>query len=308
MVLPRDLDAEATAFARSARSPATLRAYASDWRDYEAWCASKGVQPLGAHPVIIGQYLTALSGNAKVATLRRRLAAIAVKHKDAGLHLDAGHPMIANVLAGIRRAKGSRPQARRALMVDELVRIVKKLPTNTLQGIRDRALLLIGFAGAFRRSELVAVTCEEMHLSERGVAITIGRSKTDQEGAGEEIGIPRGKKGTCPVAALEAWLAAADIAAGPVFRGIEGDRVSAAALDPHGVNRIVKRAVALIGLDPALYGAHSLRSGFCTSAAEKGADLALIMGQSRHKSVSVARRYVQTGRLFANPASKAIGL
>jgi len=305
-----DLAARAAEFARSSRSAATERAYRSDWTDFSGWCERAGLSPLPAAPATVGAYLSARTGELKVATLHRRLAAITAAHRMAGLGLDGGHPAIARVLAGIRRAYGTRQQAKTAILTEDLRRVVRALPT-TLAGIRDKAVLLVGFAGAFRRSELAALDLGDISLSNAGLTITIRRSKTDQEGAGRQVGIPRARKTsvTCPVAALESWLnertelTNSDALFLGVFHGRLMGRLSGQA-----IAEIVKRAVNRVGFDPSKFAGHSLRSGFATSAARGGADLASIMQQTGHKSADVARRYVQAGSLLQNPASKAVKL
>jgi len=305
-----DLAARAAEFARSSRSAATERAYRSDWADFSGWCERAGLSPLPAAPATVGAYLSARTGELKVATLHRRLAAITAAHRMAGLGLDGGHPAIARVLAGIRRAYGTRQQAKTAILTEDLRRVVRALPT-TLAGIRDKAVLLVGFAGAFRRSELAALDLGDISLSNAGLTITIRRSKTDQEGAGRQVGIPRARKTsvTCPVAALESWLnertelTNSDALFLGVFHGRLMGRLSGQA-----IAEIVKRAVNRVGFDPSKFAGHSLRSGFATSAARGGADLAFIMQQTGHKSADVARRYVQAGSLLQNPASKAVKL
>jgi site-specific recombinase XerD len=317
-----DLAARAAEFARSSRSAATERAYRSDWADFSSWCGRAGLSPLPASPATVGAYLTARASELKVATLNRRLAAITVAHRTAGLGLDGGHLAIAQVLAGIRRAYGTRQTPKTAILTEDLRRVIRSLPTTTLAGIRDRALLLTGFAGAFRRSELAALDLADLSVSAGGVVITIRRGKTDQEGAGRQVGIPRARRSspTCPVAALESWLA--ELSTRPinltpqidrernpnalfraVFHGRLGDRLSG-----HAVAEIVKRAVSRLGFDPRNFAGHSLRSGFATSAARGGADLAFIMQQTGHKNADVARRYVHAGALLQNPASKAVKL
>ena len=305
-----DLAARAAEFARSSRSAATERAYRSDWTDFSGWCERAGLSPLPAAPATVGAYLSARTGELKVATLHRRLAAITAAHRMAGLGLDGGHPAIARVLAGIRRAYGTRQQAKTAILTEDLRRVVRALPT-TLAGIRDKAVLLVGFAGAFRRSELAALDLGDISLSNAGLTITIRRSKTDQEGAGRQVGIPRARKTsvTCPVAALESWLnertelTNSDALFLGVFHGRLMGRLSGQA-----IAEIVKRAVNRVGFDPSKFAGHSLRSGFATSAARGGADLAFIMQQTGHKSADVARVYVQAGNLLQNPASRAVKL
>jgi len=305
-----DLAARAAEFARSSRSAATERAYRSDWTDFSGWCERAGLSPLPAAPATVGAYLSARTGELKVATLHRRLAAITAAHRMAGLGLDGGHPAIARVLAGIRRAYGTRQQAKTAILTEDLRRVVRALPT-TLAGIRDKAVLLVGFAGAFRRSELAALDLGDISLSNAGLTITIRRSKTDQEGAGRQVGIPRARKTsvTCPVAALESWLTERTelTNSDALFLGVFHGRLMGR-LSGQAIAEIVKRAVNRVGFDPSKFAGHSLRSGFATSAARGGADLAFIMQQTGHKSADVARRYVQAGSLLQNPASKAVKL
>jgi site-specific recombinase XerD len=303
-----DIGARAAEFARSARSSATQRAYRSDWADFDSWCTSIGLTALPAEPATIGAYLSDKAGELKVSTLTRRLAAIAAAHRLAGFPFDASHPAISRVMGGIRRTFGSEQAAKRAILTEDLRRMVRALPA-TLAGTRDRAILLVGFAGAFRRSELVALDVVDLKVNTGGLEVTVRKSKTDQEGVGRQVGIPRSRKGsaTCPVVAIEEWLKIGGITKGAVFRGIDHG-VIAARLSGDGVAYAVKKAAQRVGIDPALVAGHSLRSGFATSAARGGADLAFIMQQTGHKNADVARRYVQAGRLFENPASKAVKL
>jgi site-specific recombinase XerD len=313
-----ELGQRAAAFARAAHSTATERAYRADWADFLSWCQSVGRAALPAEPITIGAFLSDRSETLKVSTIGRRVAAIANAHRIAGHGLDTSHPAIASVLAGIRRTYGTHQDAKAAILTEDLRRMVKALPQTTLWGVRDRCVLLVGFAGAFRRSELVALDLEDLKITSAGVEILIRRSKTDQEGAGRELGIPRSKKfsATCPVAALEAWLELVKSpvhlsdgpSAGPLFRAIDKGRLTQRRLAGETVAEIVKRAASRIGIDPRTVAGHSLRSGFATSAARGGADLAFIMQQTGHKNADVARRYVQRGQLLSNPASKAVKL
>src|SRR5579859_8010098 len=199
----------AAEFARSSRSAATLRAYESDWADYVKWCMALDLGYLPSEPTTIGAYLSDRAGVLKPSTLARRVAAIGAKHRLAGFAFDNHHPAIANVLSGIRRTFGSRPNAKTAILTEDLRAMVRAIPEG-IRGARDRAVLLIGFGGAFRRSELVALDREDCEISHSGVVLTIRRSKTDQEGHGRRVGIPRSKR-TCPVQALERWLNMAGI-------------------------------------------------------------------------------------------------
>jgi site-specific recombinase XerD len=300
-----DIGERAAAFARASRAPNTERAYRADWEDFAAWCEAAWLQAMPAAPTTIGAYLTARSDRLKVSTLSRRVAAIASKHRLAGHGLDTSHPAIASVLGGIRRTKGTHQGAKAAILTEDLRRMVRALPATSLWGVRDRAVLLIGFAGAFRRSERAALDLADINVNADGVEILIRRSKTDQEGAGR---------------ALEAWLYVVKSpihlsdgpsdrpSDGPLFRAIANGRLTQRRLAGEAIADIVKRAPARIGIDPKKVAGHSLRSGFCTSAARGGADLSFIMQQSGHKTADVARRYVQRGKLLSNPASKAVRL
>jgi integrase len=339
-----DLGRTAAEFARHSRAPATESAYASDWADFSAWCNSAERIALPAEPVTIGAYLSDRSGILKVSTLNRRLAAITAMHRLGGHGLDGKHPAIALVLAGIRRTYGTRQVAKRALLTEDLRRIVRKLRTDTPEGCRDRALLLVCFGAAMRRSELIALDLDDITITQAGLTILVHRSKTDQEGQGREIGIPRSRKSaTCPVGGLEAWLeltkspidstyqddreqnenscvdgkspnetsGAAKVSPGfrmPLFTRVDHGRITADRLTGRAVAEIVKRAAKRVGIDPSKVAGHSLRSGFATSAARGGASLSDIMAQTGHKNSDVAMRYVQRGKILQNPASKAVRL
>jgi len=303
-----DVRRRAAQHALNALAPATRRAYAVDWADFETWCRAHRLVALPARPATVGLFLTARAPALKLATLKRRLAAIVTRHRLIGGHLDCRHPAIRDVLAGIRRWRGADSSSKQALSPRELRALLRVAPMG-LRGARDRALLLIGFAGALRRSEIVALDRDALQVSRRGVALTIRRSKADPLGTGYIIGIPRGRNpGTCPVRALTGWLAAAAIRRGPVFRGIDRHGRMLGRLSDKGVARVVKRCAAAAGLDAADFSGHSLRSGFATSAAAAGADLAAIMNQTRHRSAQTARGYVQRGAIFRNRAVRALRL
>lgn len=301
-----ELGARAAAFAREARSPGTQRAYESDYRDFAAWCTRAGLDAIPAAPATVGAYLADRAGALKAASLSRRIAAIVAAHRLAGYPLDRKHPAIGAVLAGIRRRFGSRQETKAAVLTADLRRMVRALPASPA-GVRDAAILLVGFGGALRRSELAALDLEDIEIIDQGLIVTIRRSKTDQAGIGRKVGIPRGRKGTCAATALQDWIAAGAITASALFtaldRGHAGGRLSGQA-----IAAIVKRAALQVGLNPARYAGHSLRSGFATAAARGGASLVEIMEQTGHRSTDVARRYVQQGKLLQNPASKATGL
>jgi integrase len=194
-------------------------------------------------------------------------------------------------------------------MLENLRELVSHMDRD-LVSVRDKALLLIGFAGAFRRSELVALQVEDVEWVDGGVMVMISKSKTDQEGAGQEIGIPYGSStDTCPVTALQEWLRAAEITSGPIFRRIDQwGNLGVNALHPGTVADIVKKRVSVLGLDPALFAGHSLRAGLATSAAQNGASELVIMAQTRHKSSAMVKRYIRRGNLFRTNAAAVAGL
>jgi site-specific recombinase XerD len=239
-------------------------------------------------------------------TLGRRLAAIRYTHRAAGHDSPAADERVRAVLAGIRRTVGAAPVRKKAATSD--VVIAMAAPGASLRALRDRAVLLLGFAGAFRRSELVALNVDDVEPLPEGLLVTIRRSKTDQEGLGRKVAIPRGDT-ACPVVALAAWRAAASIDAGPLFRRVwnrRNQRVGAGRLTARMVATIVQEAAERLGFDPTAFGAHSLRAGFITSAAKRGANLFKICDTSGHKSLEMLRTYVRDAELFSNHAGAGL--
>ncbi len=289
------------AYAEAEEALATRAAYASDWRDFAAWCASRGATALPAHQA----YLSSLADSGrKASTIGRRAAAIGYHHKIAGHEPPTGSEGVKAVLRGIRRTIGSAKQGKAPATADLIGQMIALCPDNMI-GRRDRALLCLGFAGAFRRSELCALEVADLTEVPDGLRILIRRSKGDQEGQGQEVAIPRGYK-LRPVEAVQTWLAAAEISTGPVFRAVgRGGRVSCEALADDSAARIVKRYASRVGLDPASYAGHSLRSGFLTSAAESGASIWKLSEVSRHKSLDTLRGYVRRVDLFKEHAGAA---
>jgi integrase len=256
----------------------------------------------------VAGYLAALAdGGFKAATIARRLVVISQAHKAADLPSPTTSSLVRRTHAGIRRSIGTAQTAKAPAVVAELKRMLSKLP-GTRVGLRDRALLLLGFAGAFRRSELVALDVADLEFSSAGLAVTLKKSKTDQEGRSRRIGVPYGSSDkTCPVRSVQAWLETARIVDGPVFRSLDTfQRVQPRRLSDKAVARIVKRRAAAVGLDPDRYAGHSLRAGLATSAAAGGALERAIMNQTGHRSTSMVRRYIREANLFA--ADNAAGL
>jgi integrase len=299
---------QARTFVAASKAANTLRGYESDWRCFERWCTAQGLKALPAAPQTVGLYLAALADRLKPATLDRRLRAISYAHHVRGLELVTGHTAIRDVFAGIRRVNGTAQIGKAAVLATDLRVMVTGQPDTPL-GIRDRALLLIGFCGAFRRSELVALDLADIEWGPDGLAITIRRSKTDQEGQGRKVGIPYGGKSeTCPVRALVAWIECASIEDGPLFRSVNGAKIGGGRLSDKAVARAVKRAAMRVGLDPTQYAGHSLRAGLATSAAAVGASERAIMDQGGWKSVTMARRYIRDGSLFRDNPAAMVGL
>lgn len=293
------------AFAEMEKSAGTRRAYRSDFRIFTAWCDVRGVCPLPALPGVVSAFLSGeATGGLKASTIGRRGAAIVYAHKLAGYEPPTSAETVRAVVRGIRRSIGTAPVRKAPATADVVMQMLSLCP-DTLAGKRDRALLALGFAGAVRRSELVALTVADLVDAPDGYRITIRQSKTDQEAAGQEIAIPRGYR-IRPVQHVQEWLAASGITEGAVFRPVlKGNRVQAEALTPHSAAQIVKAYAKRAGLDPASFAGHSLRAGFLTSAAESGASIFKMMDQSRHKSVDTLRSYVRRADLFREHAGAA---
>ncbi|MDQ4078353.1 MAG: tyrosine-type recombinase/integrase [Chloroflexota bacterium] len=305
----QELTDKAREYAGQAKAPNTKRAYSRDWEDFVSWCGERDLVPLPASPDVVALYLTDLAGRRRPSTLQRRISAISKAHKMAGHDTPTASEQVKVVMAGIRRTHGT-VQEGKAPMTIEMLRTICEQLGQDLQGKRDRALLLVGFAGAFRRSELVSLTVSDVRESSDGLILTLRYSKTDQEGAGRNVGIPYGSNpDTCPVRALKAWLGAAGIDEGPLFRGVDRHgNVSDRALSGRAIALIVKRCVEAIGLDPDSYAGHSLRAGLATSAAAAGVSERIIMKQTGHKSEKMVRKYIREGSLFRDNAAAQVGL
>jgi integrase len=292
--------------ASMAQSKSTTRAYAGAWERFEAWAADQGASALPASPALVAAYIAHLDAEGlKPASIDVALAAIADRHDAARLPSPRSAPEVKAVRAGQRRLRGTAPEQKAAITPAQLRRMVGDLPA-TLRGIRDRALLLVGFAAGMRRSELVALDVNDLRFVDAGVEITIRRSKTDQQGAGRVIAVHRGSfADTCPVRALRAWLEASGIRAGALWQGFAGKGsagLSGERLSDRDVARTVKRAAELVGVDPRTVAGHSLRAGFVTAADGAGAKKHDIKAVTDHKGDAMVDRYIRHGRLFAkNP-------
>jgi site-specific recombinase XerD len=296
-------------YIRRSKAVNSVRAYDSDWRHFRAWCGLKNQSALPAAPEIVAAYLAELAAWARTSTVMRRVSAISQAHQVAGHESPARHIVVRSVLAGIRRTHGSAQAGKNPLRVEDLRRIAGQLP-ETAQGIRDRALLLAGFAGAFRRSELIGLDTGDLEFVPDGLVVRLRRSKTDQEGQGRRVGIPAGANPeTCAVRAVSEWLRLIGRADGPVFRSVNRHgQIGEERLSDRAVALIVKRLAARAGLDARSYAGHSLRAGLATSAAAAGASERSIMAQTGHRDVGTARRYIREGSLFADNAAAKAGL
>ena len=294
----KNLELETLKNLKSSKALNTLRAYKADYKDFASFCFKNGFKPMPSEPKIISLYLTYLSKSSKFSTLKRRLASISVIHKLSGHYLDIKHPMITENLMGIKRIKGSYQKSKKPILINELKLIVDVIDKdkNEKNRFKNRALILVGFAGGFRRSELVAILYEDIDFVTEGVKIFIKRSKTDQSGEGMTKGIPYfSNSNYCPVISLKNWIEISEIKSGQIFD-----------ISDKSVALTVKKYAAIAGLDSNKYSGHSLRSGFATSAAELGAEERSIMAMTGHKTTQMVRRYIQEANLFKNNALNKI--
>ena len=290
-------------YAEAAAAANTRVAYDADWRAFVAWCAERDTTPLPCPPGLLCAYLSSLAKTGlRPSTIGRRASGIGHVHRQHGFEPPTNAEAVKAVLRGIRRELGTARQTKTPATHDLITAMMAACPADKLIGIRDRALLALGFAGAFRRSELVALDMADLAEVADGLRVTIRRSKTDQEGAGQEVAIPRGHH-IRPVETLQAWLAAAGITAGPVFRQVtQTGRVSAVALGDDGYVKAIQKRARQAGLDPAGFSGHSMRAGFLTSASEHGASTFKMQEVSRHKSVDVLAGYVRRSDAFKGHA------
>ena len=294
----KSLELETLKNLKSSKASNTLRAYKADYKDFASFCIKNGFKSMPSEPKIITLYLTHLSKTCKFSTLKRRLASISVIHKLSGHYIDVKHPMITENLMGIKRSKGSYQKSKKPILINDLKSIINAInkDKNEKRKAKDKALILIGFAGGFRRSELVAILYEDIDFVKEGVKIFIKRSKTDQSGEGMTKGIPYfSNQDYCPVTSLIDWMKKLEIKSGKVFN-----------MSDKSVALTVKKYAAIAGLDPNRYSGHSLRSGFATSAAELGAEERSIMAMTGHKTTQMVRRYIQEANLFKNNALNKI--
>jgi site-specific recombinase XerD len=297
--------AAAVDLAKAEKAVSTRKAYGTDFRIFREWCEARGVSALRAAPETVAAYLAAHASTSKASTLGRRVAAIRYAHKLAGHAPPTDAEGVKATMRGIRRTYGSARVRKAPAVAGKMLGMVATA-SDKLAGLRDRALLLVGFGGALRRSELVALDVADIEETETGLLVTIRGSKTDQERTGTTIAIARGDI-ACPAKALREWLDAAGIEAGPIFRPIDkAGTVRDSRLTDRSVANIVKAYAERAGFDASTFSGHSLRAGFLTSAAGKGASIFKMMDVSRHKSVDTLRGYVRDAELFKDHAGAGL--
>ena len=296
---------------KSSKANNTLRAYKSDFRDFSAFCAKHGFNLMPTEPKVVSLYLTHLSANSKISTIRRRLVSIGVVHKIKGHYLDTKHPVIVENLMGIKRKKGSIQTGKKPLLINHLKQIINVIDEQKIEKIkklRNKTLILIGFGGGFRRTELISIDHEDIDFVQEGVKITVRRSKTDQFGEGMIKGLPYfSNEKYCPVTNLKNWLILSKIKSGPIFRRFaKGSILTNHRLTDQTVVLIIKNYLKLAGIENQNFSGHSLRSGFATVAAESGADERSIMAMTGHKTTQMVRRYIREANIFKNNALSKI--
>ena len=296
---------------KSSKANNTLRAYKSDFRDFGAFCAKHGLSSLPSEPKIIALYLTHLSKNSKISTIRRRLVSISIVHKLKGHYIDIKHPIITENLLGIKRVKGSIQKGKKPLLISHLksiINVINEQKNEEIKKFRDRSIILIGFGGGFRRTELISIDYEDLEFVPEGLKITIRRSKTDQFGEGMIKGLPYFPNEIyCPVTSLKKWLEVSKIKSGPIFRRFsKGSLLTENRLTDQSVVLLMKKYLDLAGIENKNFAGHSLRAGFATVAAESGADERSIMAMTGHKTTQMVRRYIREANIFKNNALNKI--
>ena len=296
---------------KSSKANNTLRAYKSDFKDFGAFCAKHGLSSLPTEPKIVSIYLTYLSKNSKISTIRRRLVSISMVHKLKGHYLDTKHPIITENLLGIKRVKGSIQKGKKPILINHLksiINVIDEQKCEEIKKLRDRSIILVGFGGGFRRTELISIDYEDLEFVPEGLKISIRRSKTDQFGEGMTKGLPFfTNKVYCPVTSLKRWLEVSKIKSGPIFRRFsKGSSLTEKRLTDQSVVLLMKEYLNLAGIENKNFAGHSLRAGFATVAAESGADERSIMAMTGHKTTQMVRRYIREANIFKNNALNKI--
>ena len=298
------------AYAANSKAANTWKAYQADLRDFATWCRGHTVASLPAMPETVAAYIAYLAPLCKVSTVQRRLSAINQQHAAAGYDSPIRSATVRLTMQGIKRTHAPQQTVRkvRPAVTGFIYRLVDPLGTSLID-VRDRALILLGFAGAFRRSELVQLRLADITETEDGLRVMLRQSKTDQEGEGFSKGIPYGHEHkTCPVRAWQAWKATAGITDGLAFRSVTRHGELGTSLSGQAVADLIKRRARAAGLEYNDYSGHSLRAGLATAAAQAGASERSIAKQTGHKSLPVLRGYIHEGSLFTENAAAKVGL
>jgi len=297
---------------QSSKANNTVRAYKSDFNDFGLFCAQNGFKSLPSEPKIVSLYLTHLSTrDIKMSTLKRRLVSIGVIHKLKGHYLDTKHPIIIENIMGIKRRKGSIQKGKKPLLINSLkmiINVIDEYNKLDIVKLRDRSIILMGFSGGFRRSEIVSLNYDDLDFVPEGLKINLKRSKTDQFGEGSVKGLPYfDNTKYCPVLSLKNWIQVSNINSGPLFRRFsKSSKLLENRLSDQTIALLIKKYLKLAGIENKNFSGHSLRSGFATSAAESGAEERSIMAMTGHKSTEMVRRYIKDANLFKNNALNKI--
>lgn len=312
IVRNEQLTERSRAILRVSKADSTLNSYESDWHDFCQWCHYQQVSPYPTTPETVVNYINELAQYAKTNTIARRVTAISENYGASPLadQNPCTSFLVKNALKGIRRVYGSRSQGKEPVLLEDMEDMVASITGSPLQIARDKAILLTGFMGAFRRSELASLEVHDIRFSRLGMRIELRKSKADQQGRGATVSIPRvlDNPDICAVQALEDWLHLSHIVEGPVFRGFtRNGEPRKTAISDKSIALIVKKYVEKIGMDPSLYGAHSLRHGFATSAAQAQVEERDIMKHTRHHSREMVRRYIdEADMLISSPISQMV--
>ncbi|MDC3175585.1 tyrosine-type recombinase/integrase [Candidatus Pelagibacter sp.] len=297
---------------KSSKANNTIRAYKSDFKDFELFCSKNGFKSLPSEPNIVSLYLTYLASKEnKISTLKRRLVSISIIHRLKGHYLDTKNPIIIENIMGIKRRKGTIQKGKKPLLINNLkqiINVIDKQKIKQIKKVRDRTIILIGFSGGFRRNEIVSLNYEDLDFVSEGLKINLRKSKTDQFGEGYVKALPYFKNELyCPVKSIKNWLEISKITNGPLFtRFSKGLILTTNRLTDQTIALLIKKHLQQAGIDNKDYSAHSLRSGFATSAAESGAEERSIMAMTGHKSTEMVRRYIKEANLFKNNALNKI--
>lgn len=313
----RELEAETIKAFHNSRATSTHAAYQSDFDDFTHWCRANQLSPLPADSRTVALYLTSLAlpeddrDPLAMATIQRRIASLGEAHKTVGFENPCIDPYVKQVVKGLRRKLGVAPKHRKdGLSTADIKAIIEHIDGDRPIDHRDKAILLLGFATALRRSELVALTTDDLEKHPEGLVVHKRRSKTDQEQEGKRIEVAYGEHPyTCPVRATRNWLAEADINHGPIFRAVNNrNQISDQALSDRSVARIIKKHVAKLGFDPNDFAGHSLRRGFATEATRNGANERTVAHTTHHTSTRGLEPYIEDAELFTDPPSRYLGL